>query len=128
MRKFTLLITLLLATNLLATSGQIMDANDTNNAYYIVTPFTTNDLFNIQYAQADNQMYLVDGNHPPQLLRRFGHADWTIEDCNFITGPYLPENIEDISITPSAITGTITLTADSNIFDGNHVGSLWQIS
>lgn len=126
--KTILAIILFLTTICYGGGGQIMDANDANVPYQIQTPFTTADLFNIQYAQADNQMYLVDGNHPPQLLRRFGHADWTIEDCNFITGPYLPENIENITITPSATTGTITLVADANIFDGNHVGALWQIS
>lgn len=108
--------------------GLIMDANDSNIPYKITTKFTSSDVFNIQYAQADNAMYLVDGNHPPQILQRHAHDYWTIGDCNFTTGPFMPMNIEDITITPSGTTGTITLIADSNIWNASHVGSLWEIN
>ncbi len=96
--------------------------------YTISTVFDVNEIWNVQYAQTANIMYLVDGTDPPQKLTRAGHADWTIEDANIITGPFQTENILDISITPNGTTGTITLIADSNIWDGNHVGGLWEIN
>lgn len=110
--------------------GQILDGS--NDPVEIVTVFSSSELFDIQYAQADNTMYLVDGTDPPQVLTRADHDDWTIADVNFVTGPFLPENIEDINITPSGTTGSITLTASSNIFEStsgaSHVGSIWAIN
>lgn len=108
--------------------GVIETSNIDSTPYEISTVYETNDLFNIQYAQSDNQMYLVDGDHIPQKLSRSGHTEWTIEDCNFTTGPFLPANIEDINVTPSGVTGSITLIADANIFYTGHVGSIWMIN
>ncbi len=102
--------------------------------YLIATDFNTTEIWTIQYTQTDNSMYLVDGTDPPQVLTRADHDDWTIADVNFEDGPFLPENEDtDISITPSAITGSITLESNgSDTFSAtsgaSHVGSLWQIN
>ena len=69
--------------------GQILDAND--DVYEISTTYNSNDLFNIKYAQSNNEMRLVDGNNPVQALIRYSHASWSIEDVNFTTGPFQDE-------------------------------------
>lgn len=79
--------------------GQILDSNSV--VYEIVTPFSTNELANLRYAQANNIMYLVDGTDMPQQLTRTGHTSWTLTDANIITGPFRTENAEDINIVPS---------------------------
>lgn len=97
-------------------------------AYELATTFDTSEVFNIQFAQSDNVMYLVDGNDPVQKLVRLNHDWWTIEDVNFITGPFMGENIDkDWTITPSATTGDITLTASQPTFNSKQIGGLWQI-
>lgn len=68
--------------------AQVLDAND--NPYEIETPFDANELADLQFVQTANTMYLVDGNDPPQKLTRDGHDDWTIEEVDFTTGPFLP--------------------------------------
>lgn len=110
--------------------GQILDPT---NPVEIVTPFSMAELSNLQYAQTDNQMYLVNGTDPPQVLSRTSHTAWTIADVDFQTGPFLPENETVTTITPSAITGTgITLLANTSIFKSavgaSHIGSLWAIN
>ncbi len=130
--KTLFLILLIFATVSFAeTSGQIFNGS---NAYYIATPYDGNEIWNIQYAQADNTMYLVDGNNVPQILTRADHNDWTIADVNFERGPFLPENVTTTTITPSDVNGSITLTAatgDANIFQdtagASHIGSIWEI-
>ena len=130
--KLILLIILLLATNCFSA------------AYYIATEFDSKELASIQFAQADDKMYLVDGNDIPQVLTRTAHNEWTIADVDFTTGPFLPENVADINITPTEIAGggiatgaSITLvaasgTVDANIFESttgaSHVGSIWAIN
>jgi len=111
-----------------AASGQILDANDPNYAYYITSPYDGNDLRGIQYVQIHDVMYLVHPDYPVQKLCRYNHADWTIADVNWQWGPFLTDNITTTTITPSDTNGAITLIADANIFDGNHVGALWKIT
>jgi len=86
----------------------------------IVSPYREQDLFNIQYAQEQTIMILVDGVHPSYRLT--GVSTFTLApevyDYSANTAPpLLPENLTTTTITPSATTGTITLTASSPIFD-----------
>lgn len=108
--------------------GQILSSG---SAYEIVTPFLEADLFNIQTAQVDNVMYLVDGTNPPQKLTRSGHTSWTIADASITDGPFQPENSTTTTITPSGtltVGGSITLTASTAIFNSGHAGSYWEIN
>lgn len=102
-----------------------------SSPYEIVTPFYIGDLNDIQYSQAANAMYLVDGNNPPQKLRRLEHNSWTIAPVNFTTGPFMETNTGTTTITPTGsittVGATITLTASASIFQEKHEGSLWQI-
>jgi hypothetical protein len=87
------------------TGARIMDDSDPCSQYEISTPFTTADLNNLQCAQGDNQMYIVDGNHVPQILTRFSGSNWSCSDVTLLTGPFLPENDTTITITPSGYDG-----------------------
>ena len=98
--------------------------------YSITTPYDVNEIWDIQYAQYDKKMYLVDGTDPPQLLTRSAHNSWTITDMSTLIddGPFMEDVDSDTTITPSGTTGSITLTSSTAIFDADHVGALWQIS
>ncbi len=105
--------------------GLILDGDD---PFELVTTYTTAQLPNIQFVQSADVMWLVHPDHETRELTRTGHTSWTIDDVNLITGPFQPINITDTTITPSATTGDITLTASSAIFESGHVGSIWQLS
>jgi len=105
--------------------GQILDDND--DVYEITTDYLTADLFDIQYIQSADTMYLVHPDYPPATLTRTAHNAWTLADVAFENGPFMSKNTTTTTITPSATTGTITLTASSSIFTANHVGSLWKL-
>ena len=129
--KKIILLTLLMCGAAYGSPGRILGAGGT--PYEITTVFDEAEIFDIQYTQTDNIMYLVDGNDPPQQLTRTDHNAWTIEDVNFTTGPFLPENETDETITPSGTTGSITLTySGETLFQSttgaSHVGSLWAIN
>jgi len=122
-----ILFFILFFTNIaLGASGQILDAN--SNPYSIGTVYGANDLRGIQYIQINDVMFLCHPDYPVQKLSRFDHDDWTIADANWTWGPFLDENIETTTITPSGTTGTITLIASADIFDANQVGALWEIT
>ncbi len=94
----------------------------------IATPYQTADLFEIQYIQSADTMYLVHNNYAPRVLTRTSSTSWTLTAVTFEHGPFMAENTTTTTITPSATTGTITLTASTSIFDANHVGAQWQVS
>ena len=114
-----------LYTRFFRNGGVVLDGA---SPFEITTVYTTAQLRRLQYIQANDIMYIVHPDVPPQKLSRTTHTDWTIADVDWQRGPFRDENITATTITPSATTGTVTLTASAAIFDSEHVGSLWQIS
>lgn len=104
--------------------GQIYDGE---NPYEIVSPYQEGDLRGIKYIQSADVMYLVHPDYWPRKLSRAGHTDWTLEELDLGDGPYLEENTGAITITPSAATGDITLTASADLFQEGHVGAYWRL-
>jgi len=97
--------------------------------YEITTSYDVNDLRQVKFIQKNDVMYLCHPDYPVQKLSRYEHTLWTIDDVNWIWGPFLDENInDDVNITPSGTTGNITLTASDDLFTPEHVGSLWKIT
>ncbi len=106
--------------------GQI--TNDDDSIYEVTTEYVEDDLFELQYVQSADMMYIVHPDYPPASLTRADHNDWTLSDITFERGPFLPENDGDTTITPSGTSDSITLTASAATFNANHVGALWQIT
>ena len=67
--------------------------------YEIETVYQEADIFDLRYAQDDENLYLVHGDYHPEILTRSSHTDWTIGDIDFIDGPYEDE-IDTPTITP----------------------------
>lgn len=96
-------------------------------AYEIVSPYDSTDLADLKFVQSADTMYITHPDYSPRILERFGATNWTITEAGFVNGPFLDQNTdEEWTITPSAVTGTITLTANQSTFDANHVGAYWQ--
>ena len=100
----------------------------TTTPYEIPTPYEVDlDLWSIRYAQDDENLYLAHPLYPPMVLTKgVGHT-FTLSEVEFIDGPY-EDAIESPTITPSATTGDITLTASSPLFLEGHVGVLWRLN
>jgi hypothetical protein len=102
-------------------------ALDGGSALEIVSPYSSADLWGIKYCQIADVMYLVHPDYHPQWLYRDSAGDWTIEDVPFVWGPFLSENETATTLTPSDVTGSITLAASAALFNANHVGAYFQI-
>ena len=99
--------------------------------YTIVTPYDVNEIWDIQYAQYENNMFLCSPDDPPQLLTRQSNNAWTLTDLSTVIddGPFMKDVDSATTIKSSGLTGSVTLTASTAIFDDpGHVGALWQIS
>ena len=107
-----------------------------NKVYELASPITEAMLYEIQYTQSADVMYIVHETIPPKKLSRTGHTSWTLTSEEFEHGPYLDKNTSSFTWTFSAQTvGTgRTLTASGLFPDvlgqtGFHlddVGRLWR--
>lgn len=94
-------------------------------------PYTESDLRDINIVQINNVVYIVHPSYVPMRLSYWGtnanNPPFTVGEVPWAWAPMLDQNVTATSITPSATTGTITLTASSGIFSSAHVGSYWQL-
>ena len=97
-------------------------------SYYItpelVTTYAHGDLFDIEYAQFGDDMYLVHSDYTPARLHRYSTDSFLLEDITFspsatVEGGEFPV----ATVTPAATTGnTIAFTASADSFRTNDVG------
>ncbi|MEY2701562.1 MAG: hypothetical protein RLY43_195, partial [Bacteroidota bacterium] len=97
------------------------------SSYEIVSPYSENDIANIKFTQLADVLYIAHPNYSPRTLSRYGDTNWVMSLFDFKNGPFATINLTDITVTPSASTGTVTLTASSSIFNSNMVGSLFKL-
>jgi len=102
--------------------------------YEIAAPYELQDLNNIRYVQSADVLYIVDGHHRPQQLKRYANDNWSLEPLDFKNGPFMKENDTDDTITISSYGGstgkigdTVTVNSSSNMFVEEDVGRLIQI-
>lgn len=95
----------------------------------VVTPYTEADLLNVNKTQSADVMYLCSGSYPVKTLARHAENDWRFADYPFKLGPFRTINADTANkITPSATSGTVTLTAVNDTFDAAHVGGLIKLT
>lgn len=100
--------------------------------YEIATPFTEAMLFDMDYTQGADTMFLFQESLAPRRLRRFGDTSWTLDTAPFTETPFVePGTYPAATLTPSAATpvgGACTLTAGSSVFVAGDVGSSVKIN
>jgi len=92
----------------------------------VTTTYSETDIFEINFAQSADVIFLAHKSHEPAKLTRTTTTSFTLSDIDFIDGPYQDENSTDTTITSDANTGTVTLTASADLFVSGHVGALFQ--
>lgn len=100
---------------------------DSAGIYELTSPYAEADLYELQYQQINDVIYITHPDYPVHKLERVADNSWTITEVAFLTPALLDENLTDTTITPSGTTGSITLTASAAIFQSAHVGSYWRI-
>lgn len=93
----------------------------------IVTPYLSNDLAKIRFAQSADVLYLVHPDYKPRQLIRFGAATWALSEVELIRGPMQDPVFDSTTVTASARTGSVTLTASAGTFSTSDVGRLVKV-
>tara|TARA_R110000796_G_scaffold51781_3_gene122171 strand:- start:1775 stop:4519 length:2745 start_codon:yes stop_codon:yes gene_type:complete len=126
-REFTVAST---ATNTFALSGVNSSGFTTYGSggtagkiVEVATPYSATEIFELNYTQSADVMYLAHKSHEPAKLTRTTATSFTIGDIDFVDGPYLDENVTTTTLYASAQTGSgITITASANLFTSADVG------
>jgi hypothetical protein len=94
----------------------------------IVTPYLSDEVFDLQFLQINDIMYITHQSHTPHKLSRVTSTTFTLEEVDFDEPPFLDLNATTTAIDASATTGTgITLNASAALFVAGHVGANFKI-
>lgn len=111
--------------------GEIAGGSGTiEKVYEISTVFEEDNLANLDFAQKDDVIWLVDGKNPVQKLTRLGVGNWTIEEESYDIPPTLDPNTEGndtLSCDVTTGSGTLTATGHTPFVQDEHVGSYWVL-
>lgn len=94
----------------------------------IATPWNLTQISQLAWTQSADTLLLTHPDVAPKKLVRSGLGVWSLSDWNFFTDedtiyqPYYKFADSTLTLTPSATTGSITLTASSDVFSADHEG------
>jgi hypothetical protein len=96
--------------------------------YEVASPYIESELFDLQWVQINDVMYIVHPLHPVHKLSRLADTNWTLVEVAWTFPATLSQNVSATTITSSATTGTVTLTASTNTFAATNVGGYYVIA
>lgn len=89
----------------------------------VTTPYLEDELDALSIVQQGNLVLIAHRNHPTKKLLRQEDGTWTLDDMDFVDGPYLDANTdEDLTLSIALTEDKITLVAASNTFVAGDVG------
>ena len=105
-----------------ANDGQLTNSG---TPYEVTTTYTSSEVWDLNFAQSADTLYITHPNHAPAKLQRVQATPthlWTLTTISFLDGPYLPVNSTTTALTPSGTSGTVTVTASSATGINGNVG------
>jgi hypothetical protein len=93
----------------------------------LTVPWQEEDLPYIRMVQSGDIMYVACDGYQQRKIERRSATSWSVVLYAPETGPFRNLNTGPVTITPSALTGDITLTASATLFRSSHVGALFKI-
>ncbi|MEE9366722.1 MAG: hypothetical protein V3W44_08555 [Dehalococcoidales bacterium] len=110
---------------LVSDPGAFVAGGTVQSPFEITSPFATADLDALTFAQQGDAMLVAHKDFNPQSLLRSGATSWAFSDITFVDGPFLLDNvIAGTTLSPSATSGTVTITASSIVGINGGVGFL----
>ncbi|NMM45213.1 hypothetical protein HH303_12035 [Rhodospirillaceae bacterium KN72] len=97
-------------------------------------PWTGAQLAQLAWTQSADTLLLVHPDVAPKKLTRKGPGDWVLTDWKFyekdgrVFQPFFKFVDDEVTLTPSGTSGTVTLTASADVFDAAHVGTRFRLA
>lgn len=100
----------------------------------IPTPWALADLENIRHDQSGDVVFVAARGYTQRRIERRATRSWSVVQYLPTDGPFRVANTGPITITPSGLSGNITLTASAPLFrsthapSANNAGALFRIT
>ena len=100
----------------------------------IATPWTVAQVPQLIWTQSADTLLLTHPDVPPKKLTRNAGGTWSLVDWVFYTEnnvvrqPFYKFAGDAVTLTPSAATGTITLTSSVPVFEAGHAGTRLRVA
>lgn len=104
-----------------------VDNVDTQVLLEVETPYLEADLADLYFCQNNDLLYIAHKNYPLRKLTRMTQTNFVLAEVNIIDGAYSPVHTGDITFTPSATTGNITVTSSVDSFAATDIGRFIRI-
>lgn len=72
--------------------------------YVLYHQYSDTEIFDVQYTQLNDVIYMAHPDYPPQVLTRLSAASWTIGGLVFVGGPFKDENVPPQASPVGAVT------------------------
>jgi hypothetical protein len=92
------------------------------------SPWAAADLSLIRRFQSADVVYIACAGYQQRKIERRAVRSWSIVLYQPENGPFRVSNVSAITLTPSGLTGGITLTASKSLFRSTHVGALYRLT
>lgn len=94
----------------------------------ITAPWVAADLGVLRYDQSGDVIFITGGDKQQRRIERRSTRSWSVVTYQPENGPFRGTNPGAITITPSGLSGNITLTASAALFKSTNVGSLYRVT
>ena len=82
----------------------------------------------VRWQQNSDVVFCACSGIQQRRIERRDNGSWSVVLFQADDGPFETENTEAITITPSVLTGAITLTASKDVFRAGHAGALLRLA
>lgn len=101
---------------------------ESSGAVSITSPYAEADLDLIRYRQSADVVYIGCTGYQQYKVERRTTRSWSLVKYLPEDGPFRTVNLGATTITPSALSGNITLASSAPLFKSTNVGALWRIT
>lgn len=101
---------------------------ESSGAMEVPTPWGTQAVNRtVRWQQSGDVIFCASDGYQQRRIERRTNDSWSCVLYGTDDGPFLTENLTPITLTPSAISGEITITASQAYFKSTHVGALLRL-
>lgn len=90
-------------------------------------PWTTAQLRSLRYDRSKDVFFVAGGSWQQRKIERRSTTSWSVVLYQTNDGPFTSTKTADVQLTPGALSGNTTLTADRSFFKEEHVGALFKL-
>lgn len=109
------------------TDGTLTVRSGDNAVATLAAPWSAAMLDQIAFAQDSESLLLLHPAMPPQRVKRSTAGDWSLSGWTLVREPFHRFADAAVTLTPSATTGGIVLTASAAVFAAAHVGLRFRL-